>query len=79
VNLITAFIAACNAFVAWVDWKISTDLDNDEDELDYLGNLMERNPSANTELQILRLRQRIQRKKQQGSTGKSSVGDVKTR
>ena len=78
-NLISAFIAACNAFVAWVDWRISTDLDNDEDELDYLGKLMERNPSANTELQILRLRQRIQRKKQQSSTGKPSMGDIETR
>jgi hypothetical protein len=78
-NLITAFISACNAFVAWVDWKISTDLDNDEDELDFLGNLMERTPSANTELQILRLRQRIIRKKQQGSTCKPKVGDSEER
>ena len=78
-NLIAAFIAACNAFVAWVDWKISTDLDNDEDELDRLGNLMERTPSANTELQILRLRQRVNRKKQQGRVSNPSVGDVETR
>ncbi len=78
-NLIAAFIAACNAFVAWVDWKISTDLDNDEDELDFLGNLMERTPSANTELQILRLRQRIVRKKQQSSTCKPKVGDSEER
>jgi len=75
-NLIAAFIAACNAFVAWVDWRLSTDLDNDEDELDRLGMLMERNPSADTELRITRLRQRIIRKKQQGRLGKPPVGDT---
>jgi len=64
VNLIAAFIAACNAFVAWVTWRLATDLDNDEDELDKLGKLMERDPSADTELLIIRLRQRIERKKQ---------------
>ena len=78
-NLIAAFIAACNAFVAWVDWKISNDLDNDEDELDRLGKLMEWNPTANTELQILRLRQRVNRKKQQGRVSNPSVGDTETR
>jgi len=74
-NLIAAFIAACNAFVAWVDWRLSTDLDNDEDELDRLGMLMERNPSVDTELRITRLRQRIIRKKQQGRTSNPPVGD----
>ena len=74
-NLIAAFIAACNAFVAWVDWRLSTDLDNDEDELDRLGRLMERNPTADTELRITRLRQRIIRKKQQSRIGKPPVGD----
>ena len=78
-NLIAAFIAACNAFVAWVDWRLSTDLDNDEDELDRLGGLMERNPTTDTELRILRLRQRIVRKKQQGSIGISPVGDDEAR
>ena len=62
--MIAAFIAACNAFVAWVNWRLATDLDKDEDELDKLAKLMESNPSANTELLIIRLRQRIQRKKQ---------------
>jgi len=62
--VIAAFTAACNAFVAWVNWRLATDLDNDEDELDRLGKLMERTPSADTELLIIRLRQRIQRKKQ---------------
>jgi hypothetical protein len=62
--VIAAFIAACNAFVAWVNWRLATDLDKDEDELDKLAKLMESNPSANTELLIIRLRQRIQRKKQ---------------
>jgi hypothetical protein len=62
--------------VAWVDWRLSTDLDNDEDELDRLGRLMECNPTADTELQILRLRQRVIRKKQQGRLGKPTVGDA---
>jgi hypothetical protein len=75
-NLIAAFIAACNAFVAWVDWRLSTDLDNDEDELDRLGMLMERNPNADTELRVTRLHQRIIRKKQQSRLGKSPVGDA---
>jgi hypothetical protein len=64
-NLIAAFIAACNAFVAWVDWRLSNDLDNDEDEFDRLAKLMEHSPSVDTELRLLRLRQRIVRKKQQ--------------
>ena len=78
-NLIAAFIAACNAFVAWVDWRLSTDLDNDEDELDRLGRLMECNPTADTELRITRLRQRVNRKKQQGRFSNPSVGDAETR
>ena len=78
-NLIAAFIAACNAFVAWVDWKISTDLDNDEDELDRLGKIMESKPSADVELRTIRLRQRIIRKKQQSGTCKPKVGDAKER
>lgn len=78
-NLIAAFIAACNAFVAWVDWRLSTDLDNDEDELDKLGKLMEHNPSADTQLLILRLRQRIKRKKQQSRISQSSMDNNETR
>jgi hypothetical protein len=62
--VIAAIIAACNAFVAWVNWRLATDLDKDEDELDKLGKLMESSPSADTMLLIIRLRQRIQRKKQ---------------
>ena len=77
--MIAAIIAACNAFVAWVTWRLATDLDNDEDELDRLGKLMESKPSADTELLILRLRQRIQRKKRQGSIGEPAVGDDEAR
>ena len=72
-SLLASFTAACNAFVAWVNWRLANDLDNDEDEMDRLGRLMERTPSADTELLILRLRQRIQRKKRQGSIGESPV------
>ena len=77
--MIAALIAACNAFVAWVTWRLATDLDNDEDELDRLGKLMESKPSADTQLLIIRLRQRIQRKKRQGSFGKPAVGDDEAR
>jgi hypothetical protein len=77
--VIAAIIAACNAFVAWVTWRLATDLDNDEDELDRLGKIMESKPSADTELLILRLRQRIQRKKRQGSIGEPAVGDDEAR
>ena len=77
--MIAAFIAACNAFVAWVNWRLATDLDKDEDELDKLGKLMESNPSADTELLILRLRQRIVRKKRQGSIGEPAVGNDEAR
>ena len=77
--MIAALIAACNAFVAWVIWRLANDLDNDEDELDRLGKLMESKPSADTELLILRLRQRIVRKKRQGSFGKPAVGNDEAR
>lgn len=78
-NLIAAFISACNAFVAWVNWRLATDLDNDEDELDRLGKLMESKPSADTQLRILRLRQRIQRKKRQSGIGEPTVGNNEAR
>jgi hypothetical protein len=77
--VIAALIAACNAFVAWVTWRLATDLDNDEDELDRLGKLMESNSSADTELLILRLRQRIVRKKRQGSIIEPAVGNDEAR
>ena len=77
--MIAALIAACNAFVAWVTWRLANDLDNDEDKLDRLGKLMESKPSADTELLILRLRQRIVRKKRQGSFGKPAVGNDEAR
>jgi len=78
-NLIAAFTAACNAFVAWVDWRLSNDLDNDEDELDRLGKIMESKPSADTELHIIRLRQRIQRKKRQSRISESTVDNNEAR
>ena len=77
--MIAAIIAACNAFVAWVTWRLATDLDNDEDELDRLGKLMESKPSADIELLILRLRQRIVRKKRQGGIGQPAVGNDEAR
>lgn len=37
--LVASFIAACNAFAAWVTWQQSIELDKIEDEIDRLAAL----------------------------------------
>ena len=76
--MLQAFTAACHAFCAFVRWKLATDLDNCEDELDILAKkyTSANRPSADDELRILRLRQRIDRKKHERSSLQSALDKI---
>lgn len=57
--LVASFIAACNAFAAWVTWQQSIELDKIEDEIDRLAALGD--PAS--KLRIDRLHARYTRKR----------------
>lgn len=64
-KLLEAFTAFCWAYVAWVQWKLANDLDQDEKERDLLSKSFAANPSDDTLVLLTGVCERIDRKKQQ--------------
>jgi hypothetical protein len=69
-NPLAAITAALEAYVAWVQWQRETEIDRIEDEIDRLA--ADGSPSA--QLRLLRLGQRLQRKRERAL--RSAVGSL---
>jgi CRISPR/Cas system-associated endoribonuclease Cas2 len=71
-NIISAIAGLCNAYVAWVQYTLETELDRIEDEIDSLA----RNGDAASKLRIERLAKRLKFKRERIGFIRSTDGNA---